>query len=339
MPDKRMIKIPVRAATDNTPTMFPANLPTAAASEVTGTVETFIPIGIVEGARPGPTVAVVGGVHASEYAARTSAARLWESLDPEALSGTVLVVLAADVTAFWAHHIYTNPVDGKNLNRSFPGKPDGTLTEVLAHTLMEEVVRKADVLVDCHGGEFDEYMAVYAITSTSGDPDVDQKTLDLAYAMGIPFIEVVDAAGEWLGSNTMQGAAVLRGCSAIGLEIGDRGREDEQAIAAGYNALRNALKHLGMIEGQPVPWAGQPVRLERGVIVLSREGGVFKRNVMIGDWVEEGDLLGRVFDFDGSLLEEVRAPEAGIMLTVIATPAIRVGGFAGKIGVLPAGML
>jgi predicted deacylase len=298
-------------------------------------VKSFIPLGIVEGRQPGPTLAVLGGVHASEYAARNSAVRFWELLDPEEISGRVLVVLVADVTAFQAHHIYTNPIDGKNLNRIYPGDPDGTLSEVIVHTLMEEVISRADAIIDCHGGEFDEYMGFYLIAPLTGEEDVDRKTLALAHALGIPFIETTDASGKWMGRGTMQAEAVRRGIPAMAIEVGQRGEEDEQATAAGYNALRNALKHLGMVQGQPVPWAGKPVRLERGHIVLSQEGGVFKRNVMVGDRVEEGDLFGAVYDFDDTLLEEIHTPEAGIVLTVISSPAIRAGGFAGKIGVLP----
>jgi predicted deacylase len=302
--------------------------------DVHNDVKTFIPLAIAEGARSGPTLAVLGGVHASEYAARNSAVRFWDSINPEELSGTVLVVLAADVMAFWAHHIYTNPVDGKNLNRVYPGKKDGTLAEVIAHTLMEEVIKKADAVIDCHGGEFDEYMGLYLIVPVTGDSELDEKTLDLAHALGFPFIEVTDASGEWLGRGTMQAEAVRVGRPAMAIEMGQRGEQDEQATAAGYNALRNALKHLGMISGEPVPWAGKPVRLARGLIVRSVEGGVFERNVMVGDWIEKGEVFGRVYDFDGSLLEEIQAEEAGVVLTVISAPAIKAEGFAGKIGVI-----
>ena len=334
MTNKRVIKIPIEVPFHGDPSKaFPANMPPSGSEAKTEeTFKTFIPLGILEGRNPGATLAVIGGIHASEYAARNSAFRFWQSLDPEDISGTVLVVLAADVTAFWAHHIYTNPVDGKNLNRSFPGKKDGTLSEVLAYTLMEEVVKKSDAVVDCHGGEFDEYMAPYIITSTNGDEDLDKKTLDLAFALGIPFIEVADASGAWLGGNTLQGAAVLTGRPGMVLEVGGCGEEDEQATSAGYNALQNALKHLEMKPGKPVPWAGKPVQLERGIIVKSTQGGVFERSVMVGDWVEKGHMLGRIYDFDGTLLEELQAEEAGTVLTVISTPAISADGFAVKLG-------
>jgi predicted deacylase len=75
--------------------------------------------------------------------------------------------------------------------------------------------------------------------------------------------------------------------------------------------------------------------LEKGIIMLSKEGGVFERKVMVGEWIEQDGLFGQVYDFDGTLLEELRAPTAGVVLTVNSTPAIKPGGFAGKIGVVP----
>jgi predicted deacylase len=314
MASKRMVKLPIE--------------------DVHNDVKSFIPLGILEGKRSGPTLAVIGGVHATEYAAQDGVTRFWESLDPEEISGRVLAVLAADVTAMCAHHMYSNPVDGKNLNRIYPGKKDGTLAEVIAYTLMEEVVAKADAVIDCHGGEFDEYMAFYLITCTKGDPALDKKTLDMAMALGAPFIEVLDAHGTWLGRGTSQAEAVISGRPGMALEAGERGERDERAIAATFNALQNALKHLGMKPGQPVPWAGKPVRLESGLILKSTVAGLFERQVMVADWIEKDAVFARVRDFDGTLLEEIRAPEAGTVLTVIASRAIKAEGFAGKIGVV-----
>jgi predicted deacylase len=312
--NKRVIKLPIES--------------------IQNEVQTFIPLGIVVGQQPGPTLAVIAGVHASEYAAREGAVRFWQSLNPTELSGRVLVVLAADVTAFCAHHIYTNPVDGKNLNRIYPGKADGSLTEVIAYTLMTEVIAEADAIIDCHGGEFDEYMGLYTIVPATGQPELDQKTKGLAFALGLPFIELTEASGSWLGRGTLQAEAVRLGRPAMAIEAGERGRQDERAIGATFNALQNAMKHYGMIPGQPVPWAGQPVWLERGLIVRSTAGGVFERQVMTGDWVEPGQVFGRVLDFDGTVLEEIRAEAAGVVLTVICAPAIKAEGFAGKIGVI-----
>lgn len=297
-------------------------------------VQTYIPVGIVEGKKPGPTLAVIGGVHASEYAAQDGVQRFFSSLSPENLQGKVLAVLAADVIAMCAHHIYTNPIDGNNLNRIWPGKPDGTITEVIAHTLMEKVITKADAIVDCHGGEFDEYMADYMITSFGGDKEVDRKTLQLALAVGLPFIEITDAHGEWLGTGTLDGEAIKRGVSSVGLEIGHRGFRDERSISTVVQALTNAARHLDMLPGDPVPLGGRPALLKEGIILKTEKQGLYEPAVRIGDWIDKGAVFARVFDFDGTLLEEIFSPDDGTVLTVISARAIAAGGFAGKVGVI-----
>lgn len=314
MPNKQVMKIPVEDRQNN--------------------VKTFIPLGIAKGDEPGPTLAVIAGIHASEYAAQDGVQKFWESLDPSKLRGKVMVVLAADVTALCAHHIYFNPVDEKNLNRIWPGKADGTLSEVIAHKITEEVVRKADALIDCHGGEFDESMAYYVITCKKGDPELDERTLSLAKALGVPFIEVADAYAEWLGNGTCVGEAVKSGVSAMCIEAGDRGERWVQDISAVFTSLNNALKHLDMIDGEPVPWAGKPVFLKEGIIVKSSFEGLLEPVVPLGSWIEKDAVFARIYDFDGTLLEELQAKEAGTVLTMIISRAVKAEGFVGKIGVL-----
>lgn len=304
-------------------------------------VETFIPLGILEGARTGPTLAVISGIHATEYVSQDGAMQFWEWLNPEEIAGTVLVVLGADVTAMFAHHMWTNPVDGKGLGTVFPGKSDGTLTEVIAHTLWEKVITRADAVIDCHGGEYSEDMAPYLITATNGDPDLDARTVGLALALGIPFVEVVDAVRSWWGRGNLRGETVLSGRPAMVMEIGQRGERDPKLINAVFVSLQNALKYLGMLDGEPVRWAGVPVRLERGIILKAGSDGLYEPDVVVGQWIEKGAIFGRVRDFDGTLLEEIRAPEAGVVLTVVNARCIeanreerRLQGFAGKIGVI-----
>lgn len=295
--------------------------------------ETFVPIGTVDGAQPGPTLVVMAGVHGSEYAAQEGAGRFWASLDPNEISGRVIVVLTADVTAVCAHRHYTNPVDGKNFNRVWPGKPDGTLTEVLAHKLTEEVVNQADVLIDCHGGEYDEAIGAFIITQAVGDPELDERTINLAMALGMPFVEVRDPSTPSTG--TCSGTAVRNGVPGITLEAGGQGQQDEFYISTIYNCLHNALKYLGMKEGEPVFWMGKPVKIDHGVILRTTKQGIYRPAVAVWDWVEEGQVFARVLGFDGTtVLEEIYAPEAGTVLDVIMARAINADAFAGKIGVL-----
>jgi predicted deacylase len=102
------------------------------------------------------------------------------------------------------------------------------------------------------------------------------------------------------------------------------------------------VRHLGIKSGRPVRWAGQPVRLERGIILRTTKAGLWEPAVVNGQWIEKDAVFGRVRDFDGTLLEEVLAPDAGVVLTVINARCIEGGsedthflqGFAGKIGVV-----
>lgn len=302
--------------------------------DVHNNFETFVPIGVVEGKNPGPTLAVINAVHATEYAAFDGVARFWESLSPEELSGKVAVVLTADVAALCSHTQYLNPIDGKNLNRVWPGKKDGTLTEVIAYTITQEVISKADAVVDCHGGEFDEAIDLFIITHKMGQADLDQRTLDFAMALGFPFVEVTDAHGTVLGAGTGAAEAVKSGRPAVTLEAGGRGLREERHISAVYNSLQNALKYLGMKPGEPVLWAGKPVKLDHGVILKSTQMGLYEPVVTVGGWIEKEAVFARVLDFDGTVLEEIRVSEAGVVLDVISARGIKANAFAGKIGVI-----
>jgi predicted deacylase len=318
MTSKKLVKLPIEDVHNN--------------------VKTFIPLGIVEGEDTGPTLAVISGIHATEFVSQDGAMRFWNSLDPKEISGKVLVVLGADVKAMFAHQMWTNPVDGKRMGGGFPGKKDGTLTEVIAYTLWEEVISKADAVLDCHGGEYSENMTGYVITYTTGDPALDERTLDLAMALGVPFVEVREITNR-AGLST---SALLSGRPAMVIELGGRGERDERSVSAVFTYLHNALKHLGIKAGQPVRWAGQPVRLERGIILRTTKAGLWEPVVVNGQWIEKGAVFGQVRDFDGTLLEEVLAPDAGVVLTVINARCIEGGsedthflqGFAGKIGVV-----
>ncbi len=105
---------------------------------------TPIPVSVIHGAKPGATLALVAGIHGAEYAPIIALQRFLPRIDARELSGTVILVHVANMPSFLKRTIYYSPVDGKNLNRVFPGKRDGTVTERIAYALVEEVFRSAD---------------------------------------------------------------------------------------------------------------------------------------------------------------------------------------------------
>ncbi|MFN8453106.1 MAG: succinylglutamate desuccinylase/aspartoacylase family protein [Anaerolineae bacterium] len=175
---------------------------------------------------------------------------------------------------------------------------------------------------------------LFIITHATGNADLDKRTLDLALALGMPFVEVTDAHGTVLGSGTGAAEACKSGRPAVTLEAGGRGLREERHISAVFNSLQNALRHLGIKPGQPALWLGQPIKIDHGVILKSTQMGVYAPVVTVGDWIEQNDVFARVLDFDGSVLEEIRVPEAGVVLDVISARGIKANAFAGKIGVI-----
>ena len=113
---------------------------------------TRIPITIVRGAQSGPTLALIAGTHGSEVAPIVALQRVRASLDPAQLRGTVLIVHVANMPSFLGRTIYYSPVDGKNLNRVYPGKQDGTVSERIAYAITNQIIERADFLVDIHSG-------------------------------------------------------------------------------------------------------------------------------------------------------------------------------------------
>src|SRR5262245_54499119 len=114
---------------------------------------TTIPISVIHGSQPGSVLALIAGNHGSEYTSIIALQRLLNQLDPKKISGTVIMVHVANLPSFLKRTIYYSPVDGKNLNRVYPGRSDGTLSERIAYQITREVIERADYLIDLHCGD------------------------------------------------------------------------------------------------------------------------------------------------------------------------------------------
>jgi uncharacterized protein len=286
---------------------------------------TTIPISIVHGTRPGPVLALTAGVHGQEYTPVLALQRLLKTLDPKTLTGTVILVHVANMPSYLARTIYYSPADKKNLNRVFPGKADGTLSERIALVLTRDVIERATHVIDLHCGDGNESLRPYTYWITTGKPEVADAGKQMALAFGFDHIVVdrerpVDSAASIYLSNT----AITRGKPALTIESGGLARTDEESIAAIERGVAGVLRHLGMRADGPAPVA-QPLWMERSEVIRSGATGIFYPAVERGHTVAQGTLIGRVTDFHGRVVEEARAPFAGEVLYVIGTPAISKG--------------
>jgi hypothetical protein len=286
---------------------------------------TSIPFSIIHGYSPGPVLALVAGVHGMEYVPIVALQRLRASIDPRSLRGTMLLVHVANMPSFLGRTIYYSPVDGKNLNRVFPGRADGTISERIAEVITREVVNRATHLVDLHGGDGNESLRPYAYWITTGAPEVAAGSRALALAFGLDRIVVdderpVDAEASIYLSNT----AITRGKPAITTETGCLGQSDEASLALIERGLAGVLRHLGMRDEGPAPLA-DPIWLARNVVLRAGATGIFSGAVERGASVKAGAAIGRITDFHGRILEEIVAPFDGEIMYVVATPPISQG--------------
>lgn len=281
---------------------------------------TEIPVTTIRGAQPGPVVAFVAGNHGYEYPPMLATQRLRQQIDPKKLRGTVILVHIANMPSFLGRTIYFSPVDQKNLNRVYPGKPDGTVSERIAHAITKQVIERADYVLDLHAGDGNEDLRPYVYQAVTGDAAMDAKIEGLAKAFGIDHIVIdqnrpKDPAASLYCSTT----AITRGKPAITVESGYLGNSDEASIERMVTGARRVLAHLKMTEEKFAPVAKFQV-FGRTEVVPSPETGVLEWRVKQDQMVTAGQVLARVKNYFGEVKAEVKAPFAGKVLYIVATP-------------------
>lgn len=288
-------------------------------------VGTRIPVTVIHGAKPGKVLALVAGLHPVEYPPILALYRLKGSLDPKTISGTVVMVHIANVPGFQRRSIYYVPADWKNLNRVFPGDPKGTLSQRMAAVITEEVVKRADILLDMHCGDGNEALIPYTYWMISGNRAFDESTRRLALAFGLPYIIIDETRGHDLANSKYLGnTAILMGKPAITTEAGNLGRTDEESVSRNVRGVLSVMRFYGMIPGTPEP-AADPVWIDKYEVVNSKWDGLFYPRLEMGYYVKAGQVVGTVTDYLGEVKEEVKAPFTGILLYVIHTPPCNAG--------------
>jgi predicted deacylase len=294
---------------------------------------TRIPITIVRGGQPGPTLALIAGTHGSEVAPIVAPQRVRASIDPAGLRGTVLIVHVANMPSFLGRTVYYSPIDGKNLNRVYPGRADGTVSERIAYAITREIIERADYLVDIHSGDGNESLRPYTYWSPLGlDARADSIAREMALAWGNDHI-VIDTVRprDRLASVYTQNTAHIRGKPALTTEAGYLGLAAEDMVQRNVDGVFRLLRYLRMLPGD-VELVRQPLFFERTEVLRSPGTGVWHAKVERGQSVQKGTLIGVLTDFFGATQAEIRAPFGGIVLYVVGTPAMSEGEPMGMIG-------
>ena len=284
----------------------------------------------IVGGQAGPTFLITAGIHAAEYTGIEAAIRLGRLLDPAELRGTVVIVPLLNRPGFFERSIYVNPEDNDNMNRVFPGRPDGTWSERFAHHLLTDVVLGVQYAIDLHAGDLIEDLVPFVGYRESGRPEIDQTMLRMMVAYGAAWAVRRLPGGERAG--LLYAAAAERGVAAILAESGRNGLLEEDAVQRHVDGVLNILRTLGILAGRPAAVA-PPTLLTRFDWLRSEHEGIFHCAVKVNDQVEAGQVLGEMVDLLGNQLGEITAPAAGVVLFLVTSPAIKADGLLMGIGV------
>jgi uncharacterized protein len=293
-----------------------------------------MPVAVIHGARPGPVLAVASGAHGSEYASILAVERLIDTVNPAELSGTLVLLPLINVPSFEKITPHVNPTDNKSMNRFYPGDPNGTQTDRASFLVTREVVERCDHLIDLHGGDLDENLRPYSYWTVTGNQKQDELSRAMVLAFGLDHIIVSsDRPKDPKASRYLENTATTRGKPSFTAEAGRSGPVNDSDVTVLVNGVLNVMGHLKMT-GRSVTPVKNPVWIEPVVSVTAEQNGVFHPRVDRDAHVAKGAPIGVVTDYYNRKIQEIAAPDAGMVLFIRALPSLKKGDTVVSIGVV-----
>jgi uncharacterized protein len=288
----------------------------------TGPVQ--FPVVVINGRSPGPSLCLTAGVHATEYAPIEAVLRLITDIKAEKLCGSIVAVPVVSMHMFASRWGFVSPIDGLNLNKIAPGG-DGSISEILVRTLLDEVITKCEYHIDLHAGDLGEMLWAFGGYSLTGNAKLDQKGEALARLYSPRLICVsTDGASLPPFAGSIVHAAGRKGVVSILAESGGNGTLEEEDVRVHVDGVRNIMRYLKMIDGTPVIPGPQVSATGRAITRASR-AGLVRLKVAPGEVVTDGQVVAEVADVFGRTVEHVRVTKGGIAGLVWAHKAVSTG--------------
>ncbi len=274
-----------------------------------------VPIAVLANGR-GPTVLLMAGTHGDEYEGQIALTGLIRELEPGSIRGRIIVLTMANSPAAEAG-LRTSPIDGGNLNRAFPGNPQGGPTEMIAHYIEQVLMPVADYMVDLHSGGTSLVYPPTLLRGVGHNAEERAKLKLLQAAFDLPYAWLFTTGGRPKSTaRTTLGAANRNGVTGVMAELGGGGAVDRDSLGLAERGLRRLLHALGMLPNyRPDAQRGTRELNARGS-VYAYENGLFEPFKDIADPVEENEVVGRVHhpETPWKAPDPVRSPHCGIVL-------------------------
>jgi len=260
-----------------------------------------IPVVLVRGKKPGKTVCVNGCIHGDEFAGMQAIIRVAHELDLDELCGTLVAVPVVNVPAL-EDLSRINHYDYINMNRIFPGEPEGSLTHQIAYVFLNEIVKKCDAMIDLHGGGGYASIKNMVIAQKGFEEMVWQLALSTGF-------DLVWKGGSWGGTGRI--SALQAGIPAITVEAGGGMLSKEEDVATHMEMIKNVMRYFKMLSGQPK--VAKKFRIMTGGETHAKKGGFFHPCTVSGQDVKKGEVVGTITDLHGRKVMDVSAPTDGVL--------------------------
>ncbi len=276
----------------------------------------MIPIVVVRNGE-GPGILLTGGVHGDEFEGPIALIKLARDLDPKNVTGLVIIIPCLNLPATLAAS-RLSPIDGRNLNRVFPGDRRGSFSEALADFVVRGLLPHVDYVADIHSGGTSLDYVPLTMMHQVGDPKRVEKSLGCMKAFGAPYGLLTT---EQEGGGMLEWHAEIQGKAVISSELGGAGRITRQSVEITDTGVRNLLVFAGILGGEIIPpeAKGRPATRiistpDLSCFVLSSDGGLFESFVNLEETVEEGQPLGQLHD--------IRKPEKPALVIPSPRPGL-----------------
>ena len=283
-----------------------------------------LPVALLNGKEDGPLLYLQAVSDGDELNGIAVIRQILRRVEPTRLRGGIIAVLIVNTHAFHYRQAFS-PVDGKKMNRCFPGRPDGTSSERIAHQLFHKAVLQADLCIDLHQGGVRPMIDEVRVR-VDRRKRYHRDSLELARVFGIGYI--LDSEGP---DGQLARAAPERGIPTIDPELGGCHGWDVSSIRKGVTGVENVLRHYSMLPGRPrIP--------ERQIVVdaftplLSNRGGFIEYQADLYAHLQAEEVVAHITDPFGNVLETLRAPHEAIFWSKSLYPMVAAGESVATLG-------
>ncbi len=274
----------------------------------------------------GPTALITGGNHGDEYEGPVALFNFAGRTDINDINGRVIIIPAMNYPAFQVAS-RVSPIDSANLNRSFPGSPDGSVTEIIADYFSRTLVPMADYVLDMHSGGKTLDFLPFAACHKLDDEKQASACFVAMQAFGAPYqITMLEIDSNGMYDNQCEESGKV----FVTTELGGGGTTTPETIAIAKRGVNNLLIHAGILHAEPEYVHDNPPLLDMPdprSFLFSQHSGLLEPCVALGDEVQEGDLMARIHITERTAVPpiEYRAIRDGLVIARHVPSMVKIG--------------